>query len=218
MDFRVFILLSFVTVTWLCFWGIFSFGATATNLCQDVAQMFFRLFRADFLLGSGWISQVWISALDLSNAGVWGFGGFHLCSLAIMWGSYHSCLFYIIRVWFTNHLHLLLLHVTIAAQSSDQSELEGFAEMSSCKMVWSSVVVWDVFRVSWIFHKSFAFTSVTCHNCCQSSDQSELEGFVEMNSCKIWCEEVRWCKMYLWFHEYLLLFNVMLSIMVVLSI
>lgn len=69
--------------------------------------------------------------------------------------------------YFTNHSHLLLLHIT---------------------------------------------------NCCQSSDQSELEGFVEMSSCKIWCEEVCWCKMYLGFHEYLLLFNVTLSMMVFLSI
>jgi hypothetical protein len=45
-------------------------------------MMLFHLFHADFLLGSGWILQVWISALDLSNAGFWGFGGFHLCSLA----------------------------------------------------------------------------------------------------------------------------------------
>jgi len=52
----------------------------------------------------------------------------------------------------------------------------------------------------------------------QSSDQSELEGFVEMSSCKIWCEAVWWCEMYLGFHEYLLLFNVTLSIMVFLSI
>jgi hypothetical protein len=150
-----------------CVFGGFSLLGPRQLICVRLwHMMFFHLFHADFLLGSGWISQVWISALDLSNARFWGFGGFHLCSLAT-WGSYHSCLFYIIRVWFTNHLHLLMLHVTIAAQNSDQSE---------------------------------------------------LEGFVEMSSCKIWCEAVWWCEMYLGFHEYLLLFNVMLSIMVFLSI